>query len=65
MPEGDTILRAARTLDRALAGHALVSARSTVPGVDKPRDSGSACGKISMIAALCDKNSQHGIPASH
>ena len=34
MPEGDTIFRAARTLDKALAGHALVSARTTVPGVD-------------------------------
>lgn len=31
MPEGDTILRAARTLDKVLAGKTLTAARSTAP----------------------------------
>jgi len=36
LPEGDTIARAARTLQRWLAGRAVTAARSTVPGLAAP-----------------------------
>jgi endonuclease-8 len=35
MPEGDTIFRAARTLDRALAGHAVTRFESVLPALER------------------------------
>ncbi|MDQ2869292.1 MAG: Fpg/Nei family DNA glycosylase [Acidobacteriota bacterium] len=48
MPEGDTILRAARTLARALEGRTVLAARSTVPALTSSRLSGR---KIERIEA--------------
>ena len=52
MPEGDTILRTARTLDRALAGSTLVTATSTVPGLD-------AASLVGRVVARVDAHGKH------
>ena len=38
MPEGDTIFRAARTLDRALAGKPVVAFESVLPALTRVHD---------------------------
>jgi endonuclease-8 len=45
MPEGDTIFRAARTLQRALAGKAVVEFESMVPALDRIHDDAPITGR--------------------
>jgi len=46
MPEGDTILRTARTLSRVLGGEVLTAARSSVPEVERARLSGRRVARV-------------------
>jgi endonuclease-8 len=46
MPEGDTIFRAARTLDRALAGQAVTSFESAYPALARVHDDRPVTGRI-------------------
>jgi endonuclease VIII len=45
MPEGDTIFRAARTLHRALAGHAVVAFTSMFPALNRVHDDAPLTGR--------------------
>ena len=49
MPEGDTIFLAARTLNRALAGHAVVRFESVYPALTRVDNTGRAI--VSVTAA--------------
>lgn len=46
MPEGDTIFRAARTLNRALAGHAVTKFESQLPHLTRVDVDSPICGRI-------------------
>ena len=46
MPEGDTIFRAARTLEKVLAGQVVTEARSSVPAVPAARLSGRTVERV-------------------
>ena len=46
MPEGDTIFRAARTLEKVLAGQVVTGARSMVPAVPAARLSGRTVARV-------------------
>ncbi|MEP6994226.1 MAG: DNA-formamidopyrimidine glycosylase family protein [Acidobacteriota bacterium] len=46
MPEGDTIWRAARTLQRVLGGQRLIAARSEIPAVDRAALAGHTVARV-------------------
>ena len=53
MPEGDTIFRAARTLNRALAGTAVTAFESELPGLSRIHDDAPLTGRtIEKVTAI-------------
>ena len=57
MPEGDTVWRAARSLDRALAGQVLTRTDFRVPALATVDLAGTRCGRPSPAASTCSPGS--------
>ncbi len=56
MPEGDTIFRTARTLHRALAGHAIVRFESVLPALNRVDEDTPLAGRIVERVAAAGKH---------
>jgi endonuclease-8 len=56
MPEGDTIYRAARTLDRALAGHIVTGFESVFPHLTRVHDDAPITGRVVESVAARGKH---------
>src|SRR3954467_15201179 len=56
MPEGDTIFRAARTLHRALAGHAVVRFESVLPALTRIDEDAPIAGRTVEAVSAAGKH---------